>query len=64
MNVLEQLEARSGMMTAEEVAALTGLCVKTIYRQIRQRKLKAASFGSSFRLNPSDVADWVRSRTK
>ena len=48
-------------MTAEELAECIGKSVKTIYRYIRQRKLRSTKIGNEHRLNPSRVADWLRS---
>ena len=48
-------------MTAIELADIIKKSVKTVYRYIRQRKLKSTKIGNEHRLNPSRVAEWLRS---
>ena len=50
------------MMRVDELAQLTSISVKTLYRMIQRHKLPGHRIGDSIRLNPKDVAEWLRSR--
>ena len=61
-DVIAQIEGWGRMMLVDELAELTSISTKTIYRMIRLRKLPALRIGGSIRLNPKEVAEWLRSR--
>jgi excisionase family DNA binding protein len=62
MDALEQIENWPGTyMTPDELADIIKKSVKTVYRYIRERKLRSTKIGNEHRLNPSRVADWLRS---
>ena len=50
------------MMLVDELAQLTAISPKTLYRMIQRRKLPGHKIGDCIRLNPQEVADWLRSR--
>lgn len=61
-DVIAQIEGWGRMMEVDELAELTSVSPKTIYRMIQRRKLPALRIGGSIRLNPKEVAEWLRSR--
>ena len=48
-------------MTVEELSECIGKSAKTLYRYIKARKLRSTKIGNGYRLNPKDVADWLKS---
>jgi excisionase family DNA binding protein len=62
MDAIETIEIYPRLLTVEELAELTSISPKTLYRHIKLRKLPAIRIGGCVRLNPSITADWLRSR--
>jgi excisionase family DNA binding protein len=62
MDVLQQIENwPQRYMTVEELSECIGKSAKTLYRYIKARKLRSTKIGNGYRLNPKDVADWLKS---
>jgi excisionase family DNA binding protein len=49
------------LLTAEDVAEITGMRVDWIYRQTREGKLKAVRMGRYYRYRRSTVEHWIES---
>jgi excisionase family DNA binding protein len=61
-DIIAQIEGWGRMMLVDELAQLTAISPKTLYRMIQRRKLPGHKIGDCIRLNPQEVADWLRSR--
>ena len=62
MDIIEIIETSGRALKVEELAALTSISAKTLYRHIKNHKLPAFRIGGSVRLNPASTAAWLRSR--
>lgn len=62
MNLIEQLEARSGAMKVAELCELLGVDDKHIYRMAARGKLPSFRVGDAVRFDPQEVAKWLRAR--
>jgi excisionase family DNA binding protein len=62
MDTIETIENWGKLLTVDQLADLTAIHAKTLYRYIRLRKLPALRIGGNIRLNPSTTAEWLRSR--
>jgi excisionase family DNA binding protein len=60
MTLLRILESREKALTVQEVAELLGVSDKHIYEMTADGTLPAFHVGRSVRLDPQDVADWLR----
>jgi excisionase family DNA binding protein len=50
--------ASSAVLTVDQVAARFQLSSKTIYRTLERRQLRAAKFGSAWRIRETDADAW------
>ena len=62
MTLIEILESRREALTVREVAELLGVSEKHIYEMAAGGRLPAFYVGRSVRLDPQDVADWLRKK--
>src|SRR5947209_4620021 len=62
MTLIQILESRREALTVQEVAELLGVSDKHIYEMIADGRLPAFRVGRSVRLDPQDVADWLRAK--
>lgn len=62
VNLIEQLESRSGAMKVAELCELLGVDDKHIYRMAASGKLPSFHVGGSVRFDPHEVAKWLRSK--
>lgn len=62
MSIIETVANRSTAMTIEELGTLLSQSVKTLYKAVRAGRLPAYRIGGSIRLDPTDVAEWLRNR--
>lgn len=62
MNLIEQLEARSGAMKVAELCELLGVDDKHIYRMAARGSLPSFHVGGAVRFDPQEVANWLRSK--
>lgn len=62
MNLIEQLEARSGAMKVAELCELLGVDDKHIYRMAARGSLPCFHIGGAVRFDPQEVAKWLRSK--
>ena len=62
MNLIEQLEARSGAMKVAELCELLGVDDKHIYRMAARGSLPSFHVGGAVRFDPQEVAKWLRSK--
>jgi excisionase family DNA binding protein len=62
MDLIDTVENWGRLLLVEELAGLTSISSKTLYRYIKQRKLPAIRIGGCIRLNPATTAEWLRSR--
>jgi excisionase family DNA binding protein len=61
--LVEQLEARSGLMSVKELADLMGSHAQTIYKWTRQHKLPCIRVGGRLKYDPVATAGWLRARS-
>jgi excisionase family DNA binding protein len=47
-----------GVLTVDQVAARFQLSTKTVYRALERRELRAAKFGSAWRIRQADADRW------
>ena len=62
MTLIQVLESRREALTVQEVADLLGVSDKHIYEMIADGRLPAFHVGKSIRLDPQDIADWLRAK--
>lgn len=62
MNLIEQLEARSGAMKVAELCELLGVDDKHIYRMAARGSLPSFHVGGAVRFDPQEVAKWLRTK--
>ena len=59
-DVIAELSFRRKAITVMEFANLLGISKQSAYEQIKRGSLPALQLGNIIRLNPKDVADWLR----
>jgi excisionase family DNA binding protein len=62
MTLIQILESRGEALTVQEVAELLGVSDKHIYEMVADGTLPAFYIGRSVRLDPQDIADWLREK--
>lgn len=62
MRLFEIFETKENALTVGEVAPVVGQSPKTLYKAISTGRLPAYRLGGSIRLDPYDVAEWLRNR--
>ena len=62
MSLIETIENRTTALTIDDLAAMVGVSPKTLYKAVKQGRLPALRVLGSIRLDPHDVADWLRKR--
>ena len=62
MGIIEAVENYGRALKVEELAQLTAISSKTLYRMIAAKKLPAFRIGGCVRLEPTATANWLRSR--
>lgn len=62
MTLIQILESRREALTVQDVAELLGVSDKHIYKMVADGTLPAFYVGRSVRLDPQDIADWLRKR--
>jgi excisionase family DNA binding protein len=62
MTLIQLLESRKKALTVHEIAELLGVSEKHIYEMTADGTLPAFYVGRSVRLDPQDIADWLRKK--
>jgi len=62
VNLIEQLESRSGAMKVSELCELLGVDDKHIYRMAARGSLPSFHVGGAVRFDPQEVAKWLRTK--
>jgi excisionase family DNA binding protein len=62
MTLIQILESRENALTVQEIAQLLGVSDKHIYEMTADGILPAFYVGRSVRLDPQEVADWLRKK--
>lgn len=62
MTLIQLLESRKKALTVHEVAELLGVSDKHIYEMTADGTVPAFYVGRSVRLDPQDIADWLRKK--
>jgi len=62
MNIIETIENRETALTVDELGTLLNSSPKTLYKAISAGRLPAYRIGGCIRLDPHDVAEWLRDR--
>jgi excisionase family DNA binding protein len=62
MGLAEIIENMQTALTVEQLAGLLSCSPKTLYKQIRAKRLPAFRVGSAIRLEPEATAAWLRSK--
>jgi len=62
VNLIEQLESRTGAMKVAELCELLGVDDKHVYRMAAHGKLPSFHVGGSVRFDPQEVANWLRNK--
>jgi len=63
MTIVETIEKMDSLLTVEMLGKLLSMSEKTLYKAIRSGKLPAYRLGGSIRLEPTEVAKWLRQRS-
>jgi excisionase family DNA binding protein len=61
--LVERLEARSDLMSVNELAEIIGSHAQTIYKWTRQHKLPYVRVGGRLKFDPIVTAGWLRARS-
>lgn len=62
MSIIDIIESKEHALTIEEFATLMNQSPKTFYKAVKAGRLPAYRIGGSIRLDPQDLADWLRGR--
>ena len=62
LNLIEELEARSGGIKVTDLAAILGVDDKHIYRMAARGQLPSFRVGGAVRFDPQEVAKWLRTK--
>ncbi len=62
MTIIETIEKMKTLMTVETLGNLTSTSQKTLYKAVKSGRLPAYRVGGSIRLEPAEVAEWLRDR--
>jgi excisionase family DNA binding protein len=62
VNLIEQLEARSGAMRVADLTGLLGVDDKHIYRMAARGQIPSFRLGGAVCFDPQEVANWLRSK--
>jgi len=62
LNLIEELEARSGGIKVSDLAAILGVDDKHIYRMAARGQLPSFRVGGAVRFDPQEVAKWLRTK--
>lgn len=60
LNLIEELESRSGAIKVSDLAAILGVDDKHIYRMAARGQLPSFRVGGAVRFDPQEVAKWLR----
>jgi excisionase family DNA binding protein len=60
--IIEQIRERETAFSVLEVAKLLNISSRCIYDHITEGRLPSMRIGSTVRLDPSQVADWLTAR--
>ena len=61
-DVIAELSSRRKALTVMDVANMLGVSKQTVYDHVKRGNLPALQMGTTVRLNPRDVADWLQQR--
>jgi len=64
MGIIEIIENYGRALKVEDLAEVTQVSSKTLYRHIRAGKLLAYRIGGQLRLDPKKTAEWLRARLR
>jgi excisionase family DNA binding protein len=62
MTIIDMIESGKNALTVEQLANKVSKSPKTLYKAIKAGRLPAYRIGGSIRLDPHDVAEWLRKR--
>lgn len=62
MSLIETIESMDTLLTVESLGILLSTSPKTLYKAVKAGRLPAYRIGGSIRLDPSEVAAWLRAR--
>ena len=62
LNLIEELEARSGGIKVSDLAAILGVDDKHIYRMAARGQIPSFRVGGAVRFDPQEVAKWLRTK--
>lgn len=62
MDTIETIENWGRLLTIDELAELTAIHTKTLYRYVKNKKLPTVRIMGNIRLNPATTAAWLRAR--
>jgi len=63
LSLMERLAREKGMLTVMAAALYVCVSDETIYREIKSFRLRATRIGGTWRIDPSELADYIRRRT-
>ena len=58
----DSIEERKSAITVSELAKIMQCSRGQVYKWIEQKRLPAIKIGTMVRLDPAEVADWIRGR--
>jgi len=62
MTLIEIIESKTNALTIGDLANLLNQSPKTLYKAVKSGRLPAYRVGGSIRLDPHDIAEWLRKR--
>jgi excisionase family DNA binding protein len=63
MSIIETIESMDTALTVEVLGRLLSASPKTLYKAVKSGRLPAYRIGGSIRLDPFEVAQWLRARS-
>lgn len=62
VSILDLIENKANAMTIEELATILSQSPKTLYKAVKKGTLPGFRLGGNIRLDPHEVAEWLRKR--
>jgi len=63
MTIVETIENMDTLLTVDVLSKLVTISEKTLYKAIKAGRLPGYRLGGSVRLEPAEVAKWLRQRS-
>lgn len=62
--IIQHLQCVDHAMTVDEVAVLLAMDKSTVYRKVRSGSIPGFAFGSSVRIDPGELIEYLEKKTR